>query len=425
MSKPEEIRSGRSFALARRIGLRYVRAGSSSSLAAFMSALSIAGLAFSVALLILVLSVVNGFEREVRENVLALVPHLVVTSSEPLNAADWSDVEARLARVAEISEVEPVVASVGLVANAETSRAVVINGLDTEDEALARLGRFAVAGQVAELGAQRWGAILGASLARELGVDVGDTVDVFSPKLTPNPLATVPTFKAFQVVAITRVGSAEVDAKLVTLALPDARALLRERSPLNALHIQTRDVLLADSAGYAVRQALGPGFTTESWTATLGAMYRNIQFSRSIIGFMLWLLIAIAAFNLVVSLVMMVRDKRGDVAILITLGASARTIGGIFLWQGVAIAFIGVALGTGLGVVAALWIGELASAFERATGVVLLNPDVYPIDFLPSQILLSDLLVVASGVLVLAVLAAVYPARQAAALKPAVVLRGD
>jgi lipoprotein-releasing system permease protein len=140
---------------------------------------------------------------------------------------------------------------------------------------------------------------------------------------------------------------------------------------------------------------------------------------------MLWLLIAIAAFNLVVSLVMMVRDKRGDVAILITLGASARTIGGIFLWQGVAIAFIGVALGTGLGVVAALWIGELASAFERATGVVLLNPDVYPIDFLPSQILLSDLLVVASGVLVLAVLAAVYPARQAAALKPAVVLRGD
>jgi lipoprotein-releasing system permease protein len=163
----------------------------------------------------------------------------------------------------------------------------------------------------------------------------------------------------------------------------------------------------------------------ESWTATLGAIYRNIQFSRSIISFMLWLLIAIAAFNLVVSLVMIVRDKRDDVAILMTLGANANTVQAIFLWQGAAIALLGIAAGVGLGLLGALWVGEIAAAFEVLTGVVLLNPEIYPIDFLPSQILASDIAGIAAGVLVLSVLASLYPARQAAALRPASVLRGD
>jgi lipoprotein-releasing system permease protein len=254
---------------------------------------------------------------------------------------------------------------------------------------------------------------------------VGDSIDVFSPKLTPNPLATMPTFKSFEIAAITRVGSEALDAKLITLTLADARALLRMRATQSAFTLVTQDVLVADRVRNRLSSKFGDAIVIESWTATLGAIYRNIQFSRSIISFMLWLLIAIAAFNLVVSLVMIVRDKRDDVAILMTLGANTHTVQAIFLWQGAAIALLGIAAGVVLGVLGALWIGEIASAFETATGVVLLNPEIYPIDFLPSQILASDIAGIAGGVLILSVLASLYPARQAASLRPASVLRGD
>jgi len=318
-----------------------------------------------------------------------------------------------------------VVTSLGGVATPTASRAVAINGVDIESESFARLSKYAVSGSLDRLADSRWRVVIGATLARDLGVEVGDSIDVFSPKLTPNPLATMPTFRSFEIAAITRVGSEELDAKLITLTLADARALLRMRASQSAFTLVTQDVLVADSIRNRLSSKFGDEIVIESWTTNLGAIYRNIQFSRSIVSFMLWLLISIAAFNLVVSLVMIVRDKRDDVAILMTLGANTQTVQTIFLWQGAAIALFGIAAGVVLGVLGALWIGEIASAFEAATGVVLLNPEIYPIDFLPSQVLMSDIIGIAAGVLILSVLASLYPARQAASLRPASVLRGD
>ena len=431
MSRPDPLIAAgampllRSLSLARRIGSRYVRMGSSSSLVSFMSLISVAGLAFGVSLLIVVLSVMNGFEREVRENVLGIIPHLTVSSEQDLSTEQWDRLGAALLAENDVISLSRVVTSLGVVATPTASRAIALNGVDVESDSFEKLSKYAVSGSLDRLAESRWRVVVGATLARDLGVEVGDSIDVFSPKLTPNPLATMPTFKSFEIAAITRVGSEALDAKLITLTLADARALLRMRATQSAFTLVTQDVLVADRVRNRLSSKFGDAIVIESWTATLGAIYRNIQFSRSIISFMLWLLIAIAAFNLVVSLVMIVRDKRDDVAILMTLGANTHTVQAIFLWQGAAIALLGIAAGVVLGVLGALWIGEIASAFEAVTGVVLLNPELYPIDFLPSQILASDIAGIAGGVLILSVLASLYPARQAASLRPASVLRGD
>lgn len=415
----------RSVSLARNIAMRYVRSGFSTSLVSFMSFLSIAGLSLGVALLILVMSVMNGFEREVRVNVLGLIPHLTLTADKPLSAEEWQALDEVVRKNNSVIATSPVISSVGVAATATASRAILINGVDTDSAPFRRLENSLISGSLPTLEDSRWQLVLGATLARNLGVGVGDEVNLYSPKLSPNPLATLPTFRRFRVAAITRVGSEELDAKLATISLADARALLRVREPQSALRIETRDVLNADNVAQTLLKDLDAGLYLESWTVSLGAIYRNIEFSRGIVGLMLWLLIAIAAFNLVVSLVMIVRDKRNDIAILMTLGADRRTVSSIFFWQGLAIALVGICIGSIIGVVAAYWVGDIAALFERVSGVSLLNPEIYPIDFLPSQILISDLVRVALGVLALALLASIYPARQAAGLRPASALRGD
>jgi lipoprotein-releasing system permease protein len=266
---------------------------------------------------------------------------------------------------------------------------------------------------------------MGATLARELGLSVGDSVDLFSPRFIPNPLATKPTFKSFRVVAIVRVGSAEIDDSLVVISKRDARALLRVRSEQTALQLRSTDALGADALAYEIRSLLGSSVQVDTWTTTLGAIYRNIQFSRSIISLMLWLLVAIAAFNLVVSLVMIVREKRSDIGILMTLGAQPRTVLVIFLWQGLAIGLLGILIGSGLGLLGAYYVSDLVVAIESLSGAALLNPEIYPIDFLPSQILLSDVISIACGVSILSLAASLYPARQASRLRPALAIRAD
>lgn len=410
---------------AARIGGRYVSSGSGHGLASFMSWLAIGGIALGVALLITVLSVMNGFEREMRDNVLGLIPHLTITATDSFSADQWRSLTQQLSRVEDIESIDTVVSSMGIAATAGASSAILINGIEPASSVLSKLGDFIVAGSTREIGASRWAVVMGATLARELGLSVGDSVDLFSPSLVPNPLAVKPTFRSFRLVGIVRVGSAEIDAGLVTVSKRDARALLRVRSEQTALQLRFFDALKADGLAYEIRSLLGSSVHIEPWTTSLGAIYRNIQFSRSIISLMLWLLVAIAAFNLVVSLVMVVREKRGDIGILMTLGAQPRTVLAIFLWQGLAIGLLGILIGSGLGLLGASYISELVATIEKFSGVALLNPEIYPIDFLPSQILLGDVLTIAGGVSILALAASLYPARQASRLRPALAIRAD
>jgi lipoprotein-releasing system permease protein len=410
----------------RYIALRYVSVGKRSHLVSFMSAISIAGLALSIAILITVLSVMNGFDREMRENILGIVPHVTIHSDENLSAVRWEEVITQVQQHASVQAVAPVIEVAGVIATPAANRGVLINGINAEQEAdISAIGRFMRAGTLADLQQQRWGVILGESLARRLNVGLGDHVDLFSTSIALNPLTPLATFRSFEVTGLFRVGTQELDNDFVMINLDAARALFRLRTPYNGLRLHTSDVLQADRVRFDLNRELGAEFSLDSWTSQFGSIYENIRFSRTIISFMLWLLVGVAAFNLVVSLIMIVRDKRGDIAILRTLGASPRMINHIFMWQGCLIAALGILIGVILGIIGSLQVSRLAAFIETSLGVQILNAEVYPIDFLPSQLSFADVSLVVLGVLVLALLATIYPARRAAAIQPAAALRAE
>jgi lipoprotein-releasing system permease protein len=416
----------RAVSLPRYIATRYVSVGKRSQLVSFMSAISIAGLALSIAILITVLSVMNGFDRELRENILSIVPHITLYTEEPLSEDAWAEVIAQAQRHPQINTVAPFVQLAGVIATPGYTQGVAIQGIDASGESqVSSLGTFMRQGSLDALAANRWGIIVGQGLADRLGVTLGDSIDLFSTSVSINPLSPLPTFRSFEIQGIFRVGTQELDSDLVMINLPAARALFRLRTPYNGVRIATDAVLQADLVASDLRRALPQEFAITTWSRQFGAIYENIRFSKSIIGFMLWLLVGVAAFNLVVSLIMIVRDKTGDIAILRTLGASPGMISRLFIWQGGLIALAGIVIGTSLGVLGALQVSSLASWLETRFGFQLLSAEVYPIDFLPSDLQLSDVLGVIAGVLILSLLATLYPARRAAAIQPASALRGD
>ena len=408
------------------IAMRYVRVGKRSHLVSFMSAISIVGLSLGVGILITVLSVMNGFDQEMRENILGIVPHVTVSSDENLSSEAWQEIEQTIYASSRVVSSAPVIEVAGVVASEEGSKGVVVNGINAELEpTVSAIDRFINEGSLAQLENERWGIIIGETLAQRLQVEVGDAVDLYSSSVTLNPLTPLANFRQFELVGVFRVGSQELDAEMVVINIEAARALFRLRGPFNGLRIRTDNVMQADNTRLQLASELPTTVTTSSWTAQFGAIYENIVFSRSIISFMLWLLVVVAAFNLIVSLIMIVRDKKGDIAILRTLGASPKLINRIFMWQGCLIGAFGIAIGLVLGIIGSLQITNIAEFIEEKFSIQFLNAEVYPIDFLPSQLSFVDVTVVIAGVFILALLATVYPARRAAAIRPAEVLRAE
>ena len=408
------------------VAFRYVSAGKSSHLVSFMSAISIFGLALGLAILVIVLSVMNGFDKEMRQSVLGIVPHITIGTEGNFNETEWQEVRSTIQQNPEVVSVSPVIQAIGVAATQGSHKGVVINGVDAALEAeSSAINRYMRAGDLSALIDNRWGIVLGQTLANRLGVELGDNFDLFSTAISINPITPLAAFKGFDVVGIYRVGAEELDGNLVMINLSAARSLFRLRTPYNAVHIRTVDVLQAEMVRQEIMNDLPGTLRSESWVATLGAIYENIQFSRGIISFMLWLLIAVAAFNLVVSLIMIVRDKRGDIAILRTLGASPKTIMRIFMWQGCFIGLTGILFGVLLGVLGSLYVSQFAALIEATFSMQILNAEVYPIDFLPSELNFRDVVTVASGVFVLSLLATIYPASRAAAIQPADALRHE
>ena len=408
------------------IAMRYVRVGKRSHLVSFMSAISIVGLSLGIGILITVLSVMNGFDQEMRENILGIVPHVTVSSDENLSSEAWEEIAQTIYESSRVVSSAPVIEVAGVIASGESSKGVLVNGINAELEpTVSAIDRFIYEGSLAQLENERWGIIIGETLAQRLKVEVGDAVDLYSSSITLNPLTPLANFRQFELVGVFRVGSQELDAEMVLINIAAARALFRLRGPFNGLRIRTDDVLQADNTRLRLASELPNTVTASSWTAQFGAIYENIVFSRSIISFMLWLLVGVAAFNLIVSLIMIVRDKKGDIAILRTLGASPKLINRIFMWQGCLIGAFGIAIGLVLGIIGSLQITNIAEFIEETFSIQFLNAEVYPIDFLPSQLSFVDVAFVIAGVFILALLATVYPARRAAAIQPAEVLRGE
>lgn len=412
--------------VARFIAIRYVSAGKRSHLVSFMSAISIVGLSLGVAILIIVLSVMNGFDREIRENVLGIVPHITISSDENLNIQEWIEIEEIASQVSAVETIAPAIQASGIVATNSGNKSVLVTGINPELEAeISIIDQFFVEGDLISLAQNRWGMAIGETLANRLEVKVGDSLNLYSTVININPLTPLANYREFEIVGVFKIGNHDLDNELVVININSAKALFRLRSPFNGLRIRTTDVLKANETLESINNLLPMTVTIDSWSAQFGAIYENIQFSKAIIAFLLWLLIGVAAFNLIVSLTMIIRDKKADIAILRTLGASPELIRKIFIWQGGVIGVLGTLIGILIGIIGSLQISNLIKFLEGILSTNFLDAEVYPIDFLPSQLSSMDVLLVAGSVFALSLLVTIYPARRAAAIQPAEILRSE
>ena len=410
--------------VSRLIAFRYINIKSHSHLVSFMSSISIFGLSLGVGILITALSIMNGFDEEMRENILGVIPHITVSAEKDLNSQEWQNIKDLILDLVDVEAISPAINVGGVAKSSYGSNGVLVNGIDPDqEEDVSVIGKFFIEGELASLRNNRWGVTLGKSLADELAVEIGEKIDIFSPSIVVNPLSPRVVFRQFEVVGIFKVGNQEIDSNLVIANIDSVRALFRVRQDYNELRIKTHDVLNVYETEQMISDLSPETIFVTSWKSQFGAIYENIKFSRSIISLMLWLLIMVAAFNLIVSLVMIVKGKSSDIAILRALGASPSTVRHIFLWQGGLIGSIGIIFGVILGIIGSLQISNFAAYLENMFSINLLNAEVYPIDFLPSQLSIFDVGGVATGVFILSILATLYPSSKAASTLPAQSLR--
>jgi len=406
-----------------RIALRYTFAFGRGHLSTFLSSLSMLGLVLAIGLLIIVLSVMNGFDKEMRERILALVPHITVYSHLPI--VDWREQAQTLAQHPDVVEVTPFTQFDALFmrgADIETARGV---GLDTEDQAaIGRLLRNLSAADIAAFQRQPDGLILGVGIAGRLGVEVGEQLTLIVPgaNRASGPGAT--RFETLLLTALLDTGT-ELDQGAALVHLPLASRLAGLDGAVSGLRVVTDRLFEVSRIGWELMNNLPPGYYTTNWMMTHGNLYAAIQLSRDLVSILLFSIIGVAAFNVVSSLVLVVFDKQGNIAILRTLGASGGDIAWIFVLQGAMIGVVGVVLGSLLGALGSMAVPALVGWLERLLGMRFLNTDVYPVSFLPVDLLARDVLMVGGIAFVMCVVAAIYPARRAAALAPAQVLNHD
>lgn len=412
-----QVRSNQTFSLASRYTLGW-RKGYLSS---FLSLLSMMGMVLAITLLILVLSVMNGFDREMRDNILALVPQLTIKSWVPPN--DWLASGEALLQHPEVTAVAPYVELQGLLVKGKEVDTVLAYGISAPaEETAGGLTGVLPAQQWQDFVAQPQAVLLGNSLARRLSVVPGDRVSLIVP--AGQGTGSAAHYQHLQVSGLLDSGT-EMDESAVFLHLQLAAKLAGKPGQVDGYRLQLTDLFAAPRVGWELVNAMPPGFYAADWTMTHGNLYAAIQMSRDMVGILLLSIIAIAAFNVVSSLVLVVIDKRSDIAILRALGASPGDINTIFIQQGLIIAAVGTALGTLLGVVASLWVTDIVALIEAFFEVRFLNTDVYPIGYMPSDLRLADVLLINGVAVILCFLAALYPARRAAKLPPADALRHE
>ncbi|PCJ39668.1 MAG: lipoprotein-releasing system transmembrane subunit LolC [SAR86 cluster bacterium] len=408
------------------IGRRYASIASDNLLVGFISRLSVIGLSLSVAVLIIVFSVMNGFDRELRERILALVPHVTMTTlrNEALmDQEQWQIIQASVDNNPQVAASAPLIQLQGMLLANGQSRGIILNGVDPEAEArVSILQEFINEGSLSALVPGEFSILIGSGIAEHLNLEVGDKLTLVSSYLNITPLGEFPRQRTFTVGGIFNIGS-QLDSNLALVHMNDAQLLYRLGDNIHGLRIQLDDLFASSTAIRDLQNRIAGDYAFSNWTLDYGNIYDNIQLSKSMVGLLLFLLIAVAAFNVVVSLFMVVRDKQSDIAILRTMGSSFNSIRNIFLVQGAIIGLVGTFVGLLLGVLGSLYISDFFGWLETIAGIELLSADVYPINYLPSQLLVSDLVLVCSISMILSLLATLYPAYSAARVDPAQALR--
>jgi lipoprotein-releasing system permease protein len=387
----------------------------------FISGISTAGIALGVAALIVVLSVMNGFQKEVRDRMLSVLSHIEITAPDGL--PDWQTLSAKVASQPHVLGVAPMVSSQGLLSRGEIMRGVAVRGVSPSEEgSVSDLPKQFVAGDIADLRPGNFGVVLGAQLANMLGVRVGDRVNLIVPEGDLTPAGVMPRMRALNVVGVVDSGHYEYDSSLAILHWQDAAALLRLRDP-SGLRVKVDDMQRAPQIANQLASLVPQALWVTDWSRSNRNWFAAVQTEKKMMFIILTLIIAVAAFNLVSTLVMTVNEKQADIAILRTMGASPGLIQRIFLIQGLAIGLLGSLGGVGLGLLVALNIDVIVPTIEAIFRVQFLPRDIYFISQLPSDVRLNDVLTVGLMAFGLSILATLYPSRRAAKVQPAEALR--
>lgn len=403
------------------VGLRYVRAKRRNHFISFISLTSMLGLMLGVAVLILVLSVMNGFDHELRTRILGMVPHAKIEAREGM--VEWQSLAEELMQRDRVDGAAPFVEQQGMFSVGGNNEGAMVNGIHPEwEDNVSIIGEHMQQGELADLVPGEWNVVLGSMLARRLGVDVGDSVTLLVPEASITPAGVFPRLKRFTVSGIFSVG-ADLDATLAYANIEDMQKLGRLGDAIGGLRLELDDLFVAGSETQAILNELGPGYRGSDWTYSQGNLFQAIQMEKRMIALLLTVIIAVAAFNIVSTLVMVVTDKRADIAILRTIGATPRSIMGIFIVQGLAIGLIGIAVGVAVGVLLALTISDLIAWVESTMNIQFLDAGVYFISDLPSRLHFEDVRNIVLAAFGLTFLSTLYPAWRAARVQPADVLR--
>jgi lipoprotein-releasing system permease protein len=407
------------------IGLRYVRARSHRFFVSFITWVSLAGVALGVAALIVILSVMNGFEAELRDRLLSLSAAVHVGAAADGIAPDFAGLAPRLRTVPGVSSVVAYAELQVLAVHEPEMLPLILRGIDLArdtDPGLDGLGPLISEGRVEALREEADALVIGRLVADKLGLAVGDPVTLLVPVVG---VGGVPDgrLREFRVGGIFEAGIQDHDSTLALASLDTLHALGSQASGNAGLRLAVADPLAAPAIAARVAAAAGPGYMVRDWTQDHASYFRAIRIEKTMMAIILLLIVAVAAFNIVAMLVMVVSDKRTDIAILRTLGASPRRVAGVFLTQGLVIGWVGVLTGVALGCAVALNVGAIVPALEHTLGVHIMDPDVYYITQIPSDLQPGDVGLVAALALLLTLGATVYPALRAAATPPADALR--
>lgn len=406
------------------IGSRYTHVKRKNHFISFISLTSAIGIALGVGVLIAVLSVMNGFNKEIRAQMLSGTPHITISKLGD-TLANWSTVGQSLKNIPKVQGSTPFIAGQAMITtqNQGEVQGVIVKGIEPNSiNQVYPLSNRIIAGDLKQLKAGEYGIVLGKLIAKRFNLEVGDKISLIAPEASVTPAGIAPRIKRFTIIGVFAIGDL-YDDKQVFIHLEDANKFFRMHGNVTGLQVKIKDELEAPFIADQIQNYLSTEYWVSDWTRDFGSFFKALQIQKTVMLFILLLIIAVAAFNLVSTLVMMVTDKRSDIAILRTMGASRRSIMNIFISQGAIIGFLGTSLGVILGLFLAYNVTSWVDYLQQTFNLSLVDKDVYLVGFLPSEIHLMDVLGISIATLIMSLLATLYPAFRAASIEPAEALR--
>ena len=405
------------------VGLRYMRARRRNHFISFISLTSMLGIALGVTALITVISVMNGFERELRSRILSMASHATISGLDG-TLRDWRRLDPLAADYPGVIGVAPYVDGEVMLTHGHGVHGALVRGvLPDREPAVSQIGSFVLSGGIRRVRPGRAGGLLGAGLARRLGAAVGDRVTLIAPRTTVTPAGVLPRLRRFTVEGIFEVNHAQFDNAFAVVHLADAARLFKLGDAVSGLRVKVDDLYAAPRIARGLAERFGGRYWVTDWTQRNANFFRALKTERTVMFVILTLIVAVAAFNIVATLVMVVTDKEADIAILRTLGLSPGGVMRVFVVQGTLVGLVGTAVGIAGGVLLAANVESVVPVIEHLLGTKFLSPDVYYISEVPSEMRWSDVTLVAVVAFAMSVVATIYPAWRAARTQPAEALR--